>query len=203
MLPKGQSHHQRSGRPLTFGLRYVCDCADHLTLHSKQTFRHNGRVGQRCSPSDGQETVTSGMHCTLCKQAWLVCYMPHQNLFVIGHVASSEHPTASIEHCNLCVWNCCLPNLPLQECLCCLLAGQPRTDLAFVLPHLGMSQHFIPAAATPIGPLHLNSFLSVQGSAIKKSATMDVGSRKKSRLGRVTPATAGKKGQRQQKQLWT
>ena len=33
MLPRGQSLHQRSGRLLTFGLRYACDHTDHLTMH--------------------------------------------------------------------------------------------------------------------------------------------------------------------------
>lgn len=80
-------------------------------------------------------------------------------------------------------------------------AARKEKHLGEPLSSMGLSS--VKASCDVLAGLQLESRL-LQGPAIKKSATIGVMSRKKSRLGPSAPAaaTAVKKGQRQKKQLW-
>ncbi|KAK9863935.1 hypothetical protein WJX84_009101 [Apatococcus fuscideae] len=83
--------------------------------------------------------------------------------------------------------------------------GSPDTALRKKL-RFSLQRNLYHASKSPAPPAEIRTPPNLQpkGPAIKKSATIGVMSRKKSRLGPSAPAaaTAVKKGQRQKKQLW-
>ncbi|KAK9842607.1 hypothetical protein WJX84_007015 [Apatococcus fuscideae] len=102
-------------------------------------------------------------------------------LHSLGHVPAS--PPASQQ-------------LPAANCPDSALRKKLRFSLQRNLYHASKGPVPPPEVRTPPN-------LQPKGPAIKKSATVGIASRKKSRLGKSAPATTAKKGPRQRKQLWT